>query len=70
MKNFVITVVQIAGYVFIFVAFLSLLNYLFDWHLGYRGSEVPGEPEFAAVFVVLGLVFGAGGYIWDKRAKL
>ncbi len=69
MKNFIIVVIQIAGVAFIIAFFLSLLNYFFDWHLGMYDAEVPAEPEFAVVILVLGLVTSGLGYFLDKKVS-
>lgn len=67
MKNFIILIIQLCGFAFIFASFLSFLNFMFDWHLGYKGSEVPAEPEFAIVFLVLGLIVTAIGWFLNKK---
>ncbi len=67
MKNFIIVIIQLAGFAFIFVALLSFLNYMFGWHLGYQGSEVPAEIEFAIVFVVLGAITSLVGWFLNKK---
>ncbi|MEZ5308449.1 MAG: hypothetical protein R2684_14995 [Pyrinomonadaceae bacterium] len=67
MKNFVILIIQLCGFAFIFVSVLSVVNYLTGWHLGYKGSEVPSEPAFAAVFLILGLILTPLGIFLNKR---
>lgn len=67
MKNFLILIIQLCGFAFIFVSLLSLLNFMFDWRLGYKGSEIPGEMEFAAVFLVLGLIVAPIGWFLNRR---
>jgi hypothetical protein len=49
---------------------LSLLNYFFDWHLGLYETEVPGEPDFAGIILILGLVVSAVGYYLNKKASV
>ncbi|MEZ5428204.1 MAG: hypothetical protein R2747_18180 [Pyrinomonadaceae bacterium] len=70
MKNFIILIVQLCGFAFIFVSVLSVLNYMFDLGLGYKGTEVPGEPEFAAVFLVLGLILTPLGWYLNKKVSV
>lgn len=67
MKNFVILIIQLCGFAFVFVSILSVVNMLTGWSLGYEGSEVPAEPEFAIVFLVLGLIFIPLGMFLDKK---
>lgn len=67
MKNFIILIVQLCGFAFIFVAILSLLNNFFDLGLGYKGSEVPADIEFAIAFFILGLIFAPLGWFLNKR---
>jgi hypothetical protein len=70
MKNFIILIIQLCGYAFIFVAILSFLNYLFGWGLGYKGSEVPAEIEFAIAFIVLGAITSALGWFLNKKVSI
>lgn len=70
MKNFVILIIQICGFAFIFVAVLSFLNYMFGWHLGYKGSEIPAEIEFAIAFLVLGLIVTLIGWFLNKKFSI
>ena len=67
MKNFVILIIQLCGFAFIFVSILSVVNMLTGWSIGYKGAEVPGEPAFAIVFLVMGLVVTPIGMFLDKR---
>jgi hydrogenase/urease accessory protein HupE len=67
MKNFVILIIQLCGYAFVFVSLLSVINMLTGWELGYEGSEVPAEPEFAIAFFVLGLIVIPIGMFLNKR---
>ena len=67
MKNFVILIIQLCGFAFIFVAALSLVNLLTGWQLGYKGNEVPSDPEFAIVFLVLGLIVTPIGIFLNKK---
>lgn len=67
MKNAIILVIQLCGYAFILVSFVSFLNYMFDWSIGYKGEQIPGEPEFAILFVVLGVVTSAIGWFLNKK---
>ncbi len=70
MKNFVILVVQLAGFAFVFVAILSVVNMLTGWHLGYEGTEVPAEPGFAIAFFVLGLIVIPIGWFLNKKFSI
>jgi hypothetical protein len=67
MKNFVILIIQLCGYAFILVSILSVVNMLTGWNIGYQGAEVPGDPAFAIVFFVMGLVVTPVGMFLDKR---
>lgn len=67
MKNFVLMIIQLCGFAFIFVSLLSFLNNMFDWRLGYKGSEVPGDIEFALAFLVLGLIVAPVGWFLNRR---
>ncbi|NNE65649.1 MAG: hypothetical protein HKN33_03710, partial [Pyrinomonadaceae bacterium] len=46
---------------------ISVVNMLTGWGLGYKGSEVPGDPAFAVVFLVLGLIVAPIGILLSKR---
>lgn len=70
MKNFIVLIIQLCGYAFILAFFLSLLNYFFGWHLGIKGAEVPAEPEFAVIILVLGVVFCGLGHFLDKKVAI
>ncbi len=70
MKNFVILVIQLAGFAFVFVSIVSIVNMLTGWHLGYKGSEVPAEPEFAIVFFVLGLIVIPLGWFLNRKSSV
>ncbi|MEZ5344358.1 MAG: hypothetical protein R2681_02275 [Pyrinomonadaceae bacterium] len=67
MKSFIIVVIQITGVAFIIACVLSLLNYFFGWRLGMYDAEVPSEPEFAVIILVLGLILSGLGYFLDKK---
>lgn len=67
MKNFIIVVIQLCGYAFVLVSVVSVLNYFFGWHLGFKGTEVPAEPGFAVVFLVLGVITSLVGWFLNKR---
>jgi hypothetical protein len=67
MKNFILVLIQLLGYGLIFVSCLSFLNYLFDWRLGYQGSEVPKDIEFAIVFLVLGGIISLVGWFFNRN---
>lgn len=69
MKNFVILVIQLAGYAFLIAAPISFLNYYFDWHIGIYDAEVPGEPEFAVFILILGAIVTAIGHFLDKKVS-
>ena len=70
MKNIVILICQLVGFFLVLAFFFSLGNYFFGWHLGMKGSEVPGDPRAAAVFLVVGLAAGAGGYLLGRTDKV
>ena len=70
MKNIIILIIQLCGFAFIFVAFLSFLNFMFDWRLGYKGNEIPADIEFALVFLVLGLIVAPVGWFLNKRFSM
>ena len=67
MKNFLILIIQLCGFAFIFVSLLSFLNFMFDWQLGYKGTEVPGDPAFVVVFLILGLIVAPIGWFLNRR---
>ena len=67
MKNFVILIIQLTGFAFIIAFVLSLLNYFFDWRLGLYDAEVPGEPDFAVIILILGLILSGLGYYLNKK---
>ncbi len=70
MKNFVILVIQLCGYAFILAFFVSLANYFFGWRLGIEGAEVPAEPEFAIVILILGIIASLLGWYLDKKTPV
>mgnify|MGYP001218936387 CR=1 FL=1 len=67
MKNFIILIIQLCGFAFIIVAFLSFLNNMFGWHLGFKGNEVPADIGFAIILLVLGLIFAPIGWFLNKK---
>ncbi len=69
MKNFIILIIQLLGYAFLIASPISALNYYFKWHIGIYGAEVPGEPGFAIVILILGLIVSGVGYFLDKRVS-
>jgi len=69
MKNFIILIIQLAGYAFIIASPISALNYYFNWHLGIYDTEVPGEPGFAIFILILGLITSGVGYFLDKKVS-
>lgn len=69
MKNFIRGLIPLIGYGLIFVACLSFLNYMFDWRLGYQGSEVPKDIEFTVSFLVLGSIISLVSWFFDRKDK-
>ena len=67
MKNFLILIIQLTGFAFIMAFVLSFLNYIFDWRLGVYDAEVPGEPAFAVIILILGLILSGLGYYLNKK---
>ena len=67
MKSFAVLVIQLLGYACLLAAPISMLNYYFDWHIGLYDAEVPGEPGFAIIILIVGLVVSAVGYYLNKR---
>ncbi len=67
MKNFVLLIIQILGYVCIVASPISLLNYYFDWHIGMYDTEVPGELGFAIFILIFGLVVTGISHFLDKK---
>ncbi len=53
MKNFVLLCLQIAILVFALGAIFAIINFFTDWHLGFKGAEVPGVPAAIAAFLGL-----------------
>ena len=70
MKNFIILIIQLCGFAFIFVAFLSFLNFMFELGLGYKGSEVPDDPGFMIIFLILGVILAPLGWFLDKKLSV
>ena len=67
MKNVIQLIIQTLAFVFVFSFVLSLLNYFFDWHLGLKGQEVPGDPRAAMLFLGLGLACSVVSYFWGRK---
>ena len=67
MKNIIQLIIQTLAFVFVFSFVFSLLNYFFDWHLGLKGQEVPGDPRAAVLFLGLGLVCSIVSYLWGRK---
>jgi len=67
MKDMVALICQLVGVVLVVAFFFSLANYFFGWHLGLKGSDVPGDPRAAVSFLVIGLASGAIGYFLGRR---
>lgn len=67
MKNIIILIIQLCGYAFILVSIVSFLNFMFGWSIGFKGEQIPAEPEFAIVFLVLGLITSAVGWFLNKK---
>ena len=70
MKNLITLICQLVGVFLVLAFFFSLANYLFGWHLGLKGQEVPGDPRAAVLFLVVGLVFGGGAYLLGRSDKV
>jgi hypothetical protein len=70
MKNFIILIIQLCGYAFFLVAVLALVNYLFGFSLGFKGTEIPGEPLFIVAFLILGAVVAPLGWWLDKKVSV
>lgn len=68
MKGIIQLIVQTLAFVFVFSFFFSLLNYLFDWHLGVKGQEVPADPRAALLFLGVGLACAGVSYFWGRRS--
>lgn len=67
MKDFLLLILQIVVFACILGTFGTLMNYFFNWHLGYKGSELPADLRAAALFVVLGGVSAAIVYLGDRK---
>lgn len=67
MKNLILLIIQLSGYAFVFVSVISAINMFTGWELGYQGSEVPGEPEFAIFFLILGLIIIPVSWLLNKK---
>jgi len=67
MKSFAVLVIQLLGCACILAAPISVLNYYFDWHIGVYDAEVPGEPGFAIIILIIGLIVSGAGYYLNKR---
>lgn len=65
MKNFLLIACQLGFAAFVMVAVCSILNWSFGWQLGFKGSEIPGDPVSAVAFLILGLLFG-GAYLFMR----
>jgi predicted permease len=66
MKNIIVLICQLVGFFLVLAFFFSLANYLFGWHLGMKGQEVPGDPRAAVVFLAIGLASGTGAYLLTR----
>lgn len=69
MKNLIALICQIVGFFLVLAFFFSLANYLFGWHLGMKGQEVPADPRAAVMFLVIGLASGSGAYLLGRSPK-
>jgi len=67
MKSIIQLIVQTMAFVFVFSFVFSLLNYFFDWHLGLKGQEVPGDPRAGLLFLGIGLVCAVISYFWGRK---
>jgi hypothetical protein len=70
MKNFIIVIIQLCGIAFIIVSFVAILNYYFGWHIGMYGEEVPADPAFGAVFLILGIILSVVGHFLNKKVSV
>jgi drug/metabolite transporter (DMT)-like permease len=67
MKSIIQLIVQTMAFVFVFSFAFSLLNYFFDWHLGLKGQEVPGDPRAAILFLGIGVLCAAVSFFWGRK---
>ena len=67
MKDFIMLILQIVVVACILGAFGSLVNYFFDWSIGFKGAEVPADLRATALFVTLGGACAAIVYFGDRK---
>ena len=67
MKGIIQLIVQTMAFVFVFSFVFSLLNYFFEWHVGFKGQEVPGDPRSALLFLGIGLVCAGISFFWGRK---
>ena len=66
MKDFIMLILQIVVVACILGTFGSLMNYFFDWSIGFKGAEVPADLRATALFIVLGATCAAIVYFGDR----
>jgi drug/metabolite transporter (DMT)-like permease len=69
MKNLLALICQLVGFFLVLAFFFSLANYIFGWHLGMKGQEVPADPRAAAMFLLIGLVSGGIAFFLSRRPR-
>jgi hypothetical protein len=66
MKDFIMLILQIVVVACILGTFGTVMNYFFDWSIGFKGAELPADLRATALFVVLGGVSAAIVYFGDR----
>lgn len=68
MKDLFLMVLQIVVVACILGFVFSLLNYFFDFSLGFKGAEVPADLRATALFAVLGGACAAIVYFGGRKS--
>ena len=69
MKDLILMILQIVVVACLLGVFASTMNYFFDWHLGFKGAEAPGDPRAIVSFIIAAGVCGAIVYFWGRSGN-
>ena len=66
MKTFAAVLKVVGGLTFV-VGFLTVINTAFNLSLRFKGLDVPHDYGAAVMFFIIGVVFGAIGFLMDRK---
>lgn len=64
-----LTILRTMGYLLLFVAGVSLVNFLFGLKIRFKRQELPADPVSVAVLAVLGVVLLLVAFKFTRHEK-